>query len=141
MIEQTNFQNEVKLLRLLIFLIIVVPAAEISVLLLSGKTIGFIPTISFIILTGIIGAWLAKRQGLQAIKRVQEQIRYGEPPGDAMLDGLCVLAGGIFLLAPGFITDFTGFFLLIPAGRNIVKPLLLKIIRKMIDRNQITIYR
>ncbi|WP_328026294.1 FxsA family protein [Metabacillus fastidiosus] len=130
-----------KLLRLLIFLIIVVPAAEISVLLLAGKTIGFIPTISFIILTGIIGAWLAKRQGLQAIKRVQEQIRYGEPPRDAMLDGLCVLAGGIFLLAPGFITDFTGLFLLIPAGRNIVKPLLLKIIRKMIDRNQITLYR
>lgn len=128
-------------MRLLIFLIIVIPALEIGILVLSGRTIGMIPTICLIVLTGVLGAWLAKRQGIEVIRKVQEQIKYGEPPGDAILDGLCILVGSIFLLTPGFVTDITGFFLLTSIGRNILKPILLKMIRKMIERNQITIYR
>jgi UPF0716 protein FxsA len=128
-------------MRLLLFLIIVIPSLEIGVLLLSGRTIGVIPTVLLIIFTGVIGAWLAKKQGIQTIKNAQYQMQNGTIPGEAIVDGLCILIGGIFLLSPGFITDLAGILLLIPVSRNVVKPLFLKIIRKMIDRNQFTIIR
>jgi UPF0716 protein FxsA len=128
-------------MRLLLFLIIVIPALEIGILLLSGKTIGVIPTVILIILTGVVGAWLAKKQGIETLSKVQHQMQNGQIPGEAIIDGLCILVGGIFLLSPGFITDIAGIILLFPVSRNIVKPFLLKIIRKMIDRNQFTIIR
>jgi UPF0716 protein FxsA len=128
-------------MRLLLFLIIVIPALEIGILLLSGKTIGVIPTVILIILTGVVGAWLAKKQGIETLSKVQHQMQNGQIPGEAIIDGLCILVGGIFLLSPGFITDIAGMILLFPVSRNIVKPILLKIIRKIIDRNQFTIIR
>jgi UPF0716 protein FxsA len=123
------------------FLIIVIPALEIGVLILSGKTIGTIPTVLMIILTGVVGAWLAKKQGIETLRNAQQQMQYGQIPGSAIIDGLCILVGGLLLLTPGFITDTTGFLLLLPISRNKIKPILIKIIRKIIDRNQITIIR
>lgn len=123
------------------FLIIVIPALEIGVLILSGKTIGAIPTILIIILTGVIGAWLAKKQGVETLRNAQQQMQFGQIPGMAIIDGLCILVGGLLLLTPGFITDSVGFLLLLPISRNKIKPVLLRIIRKMIDKNQFTIIR
>lgn len=128
-------------MRLLVFLIIVIPALEIGFLLLSGKTIGVLPTILLIVLTGVVGAWLAKKQGIEALRKAQQQMQYGQIPNEAILDGLCILVGGLLLLTPGFITDITGFLLLFPISRNKIKPILLSIIRKMIDKNQFTIIR
>ncbi|OAS88806.1 MULTISPECIES: FxsA family protein [Metabacillus] len=128
-------------MRLLVFLIIVIPALEIGFLLLSGKTIGVLPTILLIVLTGVVGAWLAKKQGTEALRKAQQQMQYGQIPNEAILDGLCILVGGLLLLTPGFITDVTGFLLLFPISRNKIKPILLSIIRKMIDKNQFTIIR
>lgn len=128
-------------MRYLILLIIAVPAAEIGVLLLSGKTIGVWPTIGIIILTGVLGAYLAKKQGLETIKRAQAQLRYGHMPGDAILDGICILVGGTLLLTPGFITDITGFLMLAPPTNSFFKKLIMKWFRKWIDRNTVTIIR
>ncbi len=122
-------------------LIIIIPALEIGVLIFSGRTIGAIPTILLIILTGVLGAWLAKQQGLETLRNAQQQMQFGQIPGAAIIDGLCILVGGFLLLTPGFITDTTGFLLLIPFTRNKIKPLLLKFIKNMIDKNQITIIR
>lgn len=127
--------------RLLMLLIIVIPALELGILILSGKTIGTIPTVLLIILTGVLGAWLAKHQGLDTIRKAQQQMQFGQLPGAAIIDGLCILIGGLFLLTPGFITDSIGFLLLIPVTRSKIKPLLLSVIRKMIDKNRITIIR
>ncbi|WP_226667064.1 FxsA family protein [Metabacillus litoralis] len=128
-------------MRLLMLLIIVIPALEIGILIFSGNTIGAIPTILLIILTGVIGAWLAKQQGIETLRNAQQQMQYGQVPGSAIIDGLCILVGGLLLLTPGFITDTVGFLLLFPISRNKIKPLLLIMIKKMIDRNQITIIR
>ncbi|MCM3763613.1 FxsA family protein [Neobacillus niacini] len=126
-------------MRLLFILIVVVPAAEIGVLLLSGKTIGFWPTLSLIILTGVLGTYLAKREGLQTIRRVQEQITMGQIPGQALLDGICILVGGTLLLAPGFITDIAGFLILFPPTRKFFKLLIANFIRKRIQKGNIKI--
>lgn len=128
-------------MRLLMLLIIIIPAIEIGVLILSGRTIGAIATVLLIILTGVIGAWLAKQQGVETLRNAQQQMKYGQVPGVAIIDGLCILVGGLLLLTPGFITDTIGFLLLIPITRNKIKPLILTMIKKMIDKNQITIIR
>lgn len=108
-------------MRLLIILLIIVPALEIGILVFSGNTIGVVPTILLIIATGVLGAWFAKSQGLKALTEAQAQMARGQLPGESILDGLCILVGGILLLTPGFITDMTGIILLLPSTRVIIK--------------------
>jgi len=117
--------------KILLLLIIVVPALEIWVLIFSGNTIGVLPTILLIILTGVLGATLAKKEGLNAIRTAQMQASQGQVPGNVLLDGICILVGGLALLAPGFLTDALGFFLLIPQTRGIFKGFLQKIFQKL----------
>ncbi|MDR7073763.1 FxsA family protein [Fictibacillus barbaricus] len=107
--------------RKLLFLFILVPAIEVGLFIAAGKYIGFPVTILIIFLTGIIGAYLAKREGLETIKKVQSQIQNGQMPADAVLDGACILIGGALLLAPGFLTDIMGFSLLFPPFRKVPK--------------------
>lgn len=128
-------------MRYFFLLIIVIPAAEIGLLLLSGKTIGVWPTLLLILLTGFIGTYLAKREGLQTIRKAQEQLRHGQLPGDALLDGICILVGGVLLLTPGFITDITGFFMLFPPTRRVFKFLMINALRRKIDRGNIKIIK
>ena len=128
-------------MRLFILLLIIVPALEMGVLLLSGKTIGVIPTILLIIATGFIGAWLAKKQGIKAFRDAQLRMASGQLPGEAILDGLCILVGGIFLLTPGFITDLFGLVLLFPATRIFFKNWLKKWLEKKLRNGQFYIIR
>jgi len=128
-------------MRWFVLALIVLPALEIGLLLFSGKTLGVIPTVLLIIATGVLGAYLAKQQGLDTWRRMQHDMRYGRLPGDAILDGLCILVGGVVLLTPGFITDTIGFLLLFPITRSRIKPIIQKVIRHLIDQNRITIIR
>ena len=128
-------------MRYLFLFIIVIPAMDIGLLLFSGKTLGVWPTLFFIILTGVIGAYLAKKEGLQTIRRAQEQLRYGQIPGEAVLDGICILIGGTLLLTPGFITDIVGFLLLFPPTRVPFKFFMKNSFRKRINRGNIKIIK
>jgi UPF0716 protein FxsA len=128
-------------MRYLILLLILIPAGEIGVLLLSGEIIGIIPTILMIILTGVIGSYLAKKQGLETIRKAQEQLNRGMIPGEALLDGICILVGGVLLLSPGFITDVFGIVLLAPPTRKYVKKLLTKALTKWLNNGNMTIIR
>lgn len=121
--------------------LIIVPAAEIGILLLSGQIIGVWQTILMIILTGFLGAYLAKQQGLETLRKTQEQLRMGRMPGDAVLDGVCILVGGTLLLTPGFVTDFLGILLLAPPTRKFFKVLILKAFRQWIDKGNIKVIR
>lgn len=128
-------------MRTLLIFFIVAPACEIGVLLLSGKTIGVLPTVLLIILTGFVGAYLAKKQGMQAVRNLQKEIQYGRIPSNAILDAMAILVGGIMLLTPGFISDIVGLFLLFPITRNWIKPFLIQFIKKWIDKHTIHIIR
>jgi len=121
-------------MRYIMFLIIVIPAAEIGILFCSGQLIGFWPTVLLIIATGVIGAYLAKKEGLETIRRVQEQLQMAQIPSDAVLDGICILIGGTLLLTPGFITDVTGFFMLFPPTRKGFKYFMMNWFRNRIRR-------
>jgi len=128
-------------MRYILLLLIIIPAAEIGLLMLSGDILGIWTTIALIILTGVLGAYLAKKEGLETIRKVQRQLNYGQMPGDAILDGICVLIGGTLLLTPGFITDTVGFLLLAPPTRNLFKPFIMKYFRKWIQNKNVTIIR
>ncbi|WP_306420883.1 FxsA family protein [Thermolongibacillus altinsuensis] len=109
---------------IVLFLFIIIPALEIALLVLSGNVLGIWPTFTLIVATGVIGAALAKRQGWRTLERAKREWMSGEIPGDALLDGVCILIGAILLLTPGFITDIVGFLLLFPVTRKRIKPVL-----------------
>lgn len=110
----------------ILILFIVVPVTELYILIEVGKKIGSLTTIGIIILTGIIGAYLVKSQGFMILRKIQNDLNEGIIPGDSLVQGAIILAGGILLLTPGFVTDIVGFAFLIPVSRNIVKKYLLK---------------
>jgi UPF0716 protein FxsA len=126
-------------LRYLFLLIIIVPAAEIGFLLISGQIIGVWPTVLLIILTGVIGSYLAKKQGLATFYQLQRQLQTGQLPGDALLDGVCILVGGTLLLTPGFLSDILGFLLLFPTSRIFFKKLMNRWIQNWIRKGNMKI--
>jgi len=101
----------------LLLLMTIVPAVELYLLLHIGQAIGAAETIYIIIATGVVGAWLAKREGLSVIQKIQEDAVNGVPPGDRLVEGLMVLVGGVLLLTPGVVTDATGLAMIFPLTR------------------------
>ncbi|MGG1629726.1 FxsA family protein [Rossellomorea sp. NRS-1567] len=128
-------------MRYILLLLIIVPALEIGLLVLSGQAFGLIPTVLLIITTGILGAYLAKKQGMETLRKAQQDMQYGQLPGDAIIDGLCILVGGVVLLTPGFITDGIGFLLLLPPTRKMFKPLIYKLFKRWVNNGNVIIYR
>lgn len=129
------------MLRTLVLILIIVPALEIWGIVTAGKALGWGMTLLLIIATGVSGAWLARQQGLQVFQLAQMQMQRGELPGEAILDGICIFAGGLVLLTPGFFTDALGFLLLIPYTRGIIKIWLKKWLRKQMDRGNFIFIR
>ncbi|NIQ95948.1 MAG: FxsA family protein [Desulfuromonadales bacterium] len=105
----------------LLILFTIVPVVEIYILIKVGTTIGAAPTIALIILTGFAGAWLARTQGLDILRRIQISMNAGRMPAEEMIDGAMILAGGVLLLTPGLATDLLGFSLLVPLTRSWLK--------------------
>ena len=98
-------------------LFILVPLAELAILIKLGKVIGVGMTILLVISTAVIGVSLLKRQGLAALARARSAVDAGELPVESVIDGVSLLIAGAFLLTPGLLTDTAGFLLLVPAFR------------------------
>jgi UPF0716 protein FxsA len=109
---------------LLVLLFIIVPIAELYVIIQVGQTIGVLETIGLLILVSVLGAWLAKREGLGVLRRVRQQLDAGRVPAVEVIDGFLVLLAGALLLTPGFLTDIVAIVLLIPPMRAGVRALL-----------------
>ena len=100
------------------FLLLVIPILEIGVFILLGGQIGIINTLLGIVLTAFIGTVLLRRQGFALIGQAQKQMGRGNIPGRELAHGVMLLAAGLLLLTPGFVTDSFGFLLLIPPVRE-----------------------
>lgn len=98
----------------LILLFTLVPAVDLVLLIWIGRRIGTAPTLALILVTGLLGGWLARREGMRAWRQVRGALAAGQVPGDALLRGLFVFVGGALLIAPGVITDLVGLVLLAP---------------------------
>ncbi len=113
------------LLRLLL-LFTVVPLVELVLLLWLAEQIEWGPTLGLVLLTGFVGAALARHEGLRCIAKIQQKMAAGQLPGDPLLDGLMILVAGALLVTPGILTDLVGFSLLVPGFRRIMKRYLKK---------------
>ena len=102
----------------LAFLFVAVPLLELFILIRLGTAIGLLPTLTLCVVTGVAGAWLARREGLRALWSFQARLAKGGLPGRSLMDGLCILVGGALLLTPGLLTDVFGFSLLLPPSRR-----------------------
>ena len=96
----------------------IIPIIEIYLLIEIGSIFGVLTAITLVILTGFLGAFMARMQGLQTLFRIQESLREGRMPSSDLLDALLIVIAGVVLLTPGFLTDTAGFLLLIPTTRN-----------------------
>ncbi len=106
---------------------------ELSLLIPLGQAIGLPATIAIVIVTAVVGATLAKRQGIAIWNRIQKELGSGKLPRDSLLDGLAVLIAGAFFVTPGVLTDAVGILLLIPPVRAPVKALVKRYAKKMLE--------
>lgn len=113
-----------------------IPALEVYGFVLMSNWVGGWNTFLLILLTGVIGAVIARYEANQVWADAQKQMQAGQIPGKKAVEGLCILAGGILLLTPGFFTDIIGFTLVFPLTRPIYSHYLLKWLeKKMKDGN------
>src|SRR6187397_2532888 len=99
---------------------ILIGAAEIWVMVQVASVIGVAQTVLLLILFSAGGAWIVKREGLAAMRRLQGNMRSSEFPASDVIDGFLILAAGALLLPPGFITGIAGLLLIIPPVRRLV---------------------
>jgi len=105
----------------LLLLFTVVPLVELALLMWVGQQVGWLTTLVVVIGTGMLGAALARWQGLLTAWRIRGQLAEKKIPTDALLDGLLILIAGVVLITPGILTDLTGFALLMPSVRRRIK--------------------
>lgn len=102
----------------LIFLLALVPIAELWLLVELTQRTSLVWTIALVLCTGMIGMSLVRWQGMKAWRQIQQQLASGQSPSQSILSGVLILVAGALLLTPGMITDTAGFLLLIPPVRN-----------------------
>ncbi|HEX9969497.1 MAG TPA: FxsA family protein [Acidimicrobiales bacterium] len=117
------------MLGVLALLFLVVPFAELYVLLQVGQWIGVGETIALLVVVSVVGAWLVKREGLGVLRRAQARLQEGTMPGRELVDGVLILFAGALLLTPGFLTDVVGVLLLLPPVRAMLRSSTVKWLR------------
>ena len=117
----------------LLLVLIVVPIAEIYVILKVGDAIGVGWTVALLVADSILGSLLLRSQGRAVWRRFNDTIRAGRIPHSEVIDGVLVIFGGAFLITPGFLTDVVGVFLLLPPTRALIR----RLVRRRIERRAI----
>lgn len=105
----------------MLLLFTVLPLLELALLIKIGRAIHVGPTLALVIVTGVVGAALAKHQGLRTLRRIQADLAHGRMPTTELVNGLMILVAGAVLITPGVITDAFGFALLIPPIRALLR--------------------
>lgn len=127
----------------LIALFIGLPIVELALLFELHGLVGFLPTVTLVLLTGVAGAVLVRRQGLAIILKIQREMSIGNVPAPEMIDGIMILMAGALLVTPGLITDASGFLLLIPFVRKQIRYWLKKKLEEKVrgDYVQVNVHR
>lgn len=134
------YKGDSMLLRLFICFTII-PVIELYLLIKVGTVIGGLNTILLVILTGFLGAWLARMEGMNTMMRLRMNLQQGLMPAEELIDAVIIFAAGIVLITPGLITDVFGLLLLWPVTRNKFKQFLRKKFDEMRANGSIHINR
>ena len=119
---------------ILILAFIVVPLAELAVIVAVGDVLGLLPTLLLLLAISVAGAWLAKREGLAAWRRFQLAVAEGRMPTVEVADGAMILVAGALLLTPGFLTDVVGVLLLLPPTRAALRRMVPRLAARRLRR-------
>ncbi|NOZ68956.1 MAG: FxsA family protein [Deferribacteres bacterium] len=124
----------------LFLLFIIVPVAELALLIKIGTFIGTFNTILIVILTAIIGAHMVKSEGIGVMYRIRKNMDEGIFPAEELIDGMMILIAGALLLTPGFLTDSAGFLMVFPVSRDYIKKIARRYIKKKMSPDEIEIH-
>ncbi len=109
-----------------LLLFVLIPLAEVYAFINVGEEIGVFKTLILCVVTAVIGGALVRIQGIGTLLKARQSFMTGTLPLHELFDGFCLVVAGALLLTPGFVTDSVGFALLIPAFRQILRPLVMK---------------
>jgi UPF0716 protein FxsA len=123
----------------LFLLFTLVPLVELFLLIELGGVVGVLPTIGMIAVTGMLGAYLAKREGRKALASYQQALASGRMPEDGIVSALLILVGGVLLIAPGVLTDVVGLALMIPPIRRGVAKLVTRRVERRIGSGELQV--
>lgn len=118
----------------LILLFLLTPAVELALLIQVDRLIGFWSTIGLIIVTGIVGSHLARREGLSTWRKLNDRLQAGDLPGAELADGVIILVAGALLITPGILTDMVGFVGLIPFTRIYLRRFVMRWFQRKMER-------
>ena len=114
----------------LLLLFTVIPTIELIILVGIGQLIGFWPTVALVVMTGMLGAILAKVAGFSIVSQIIGDLRNGIMPGRRLVDGVLILMAGVMLITPGILTDIAGLLLLFPATRTFFREKVIKWLKR-----------
>lgn len=124
----------------LLLLFVVVPALELALLIEIGSRIGTVATLGIIAATGVLGASLARRQGLDVLQRLQQEANAGRLPADPLIDAAFLLVAGALLVTPGVLTDVVGFACLVPGFRRLVRQELRRRFERAVEEGRVEVH-
>jgi UPF0716 protein FxsA len=124
---------------ILLALFVGIPLLDTITLVLVGRFLGFWPTVAIVLLSGVIGAQLARRQGLTVWRSLQADLAAGKVPAQGLMDCVLILIAGGMMIAPGFLTDIAALLLLLPPVRAPIKRWARRRIEKMLQQGTLRI--
>ncbi len=124
----------------LFLLFTIVPLAELYLLIKIGSYMGAFNTILLILITGILGALLARLEGLRTLRQITLSLNQGIVPAEELVDSVLIFVAGIVLVTPGVLTDVMGLLLLLPYTRTIFKRWLRKRFDRMVSSGNMQIH-
>jgi len=125
----------------LIALFVFMPVVELALLLKVGSALGVAKTLVLVVGTGVIGAFLARAQGVMILTAIHRELNEGRMPAPRLLDGVMVLVAGTLLITPGLITDTAGFLLLVPSVRGWIRKWLRRKLEQRIRTGEVSMWR
>jgi UPF0716 protein FxsA len=124
----------------LFLLFTLIPVVELAFLIKVGSVIGAFNTITIVILTAVVGAYMVRLEGIGVMYRIQQNIQEGIFPAEELINGMMILISGALLLTPGFFTDAIGFLMVFPVSRNYIKRIARRYIEKKMSSGEINIH-
>jgi UPF0716 protein FxsA len=121
----------------LLLAFILIPLLELTLLIKLGGAIGVLNTIGIVVLTAVVGAYLARMEGTRTLLHIRASMDRGIMPTDELIDALIIFASGAVLLTPGFLTDLCGLLLLFPPSRHAFREWLKRRLASKINKRDI----
>ncbi len=124
----------------LLFLLTFIPFAEIYFLVQMSDAIGFTNTLAVVFATGVLGAWLLRKQGHSILMEIQRQGAQNQLPSEALAKGFFTFVGGLLLLTPGVLTDVLGLSLIFPLTQSLWKRYFMGQWQRGIQQGSVRVY-